>query len=171
MPIFNWIAFAIGILIAIAVKISWRDNSFALWIGILSVVSLILILMIANLIATGYVQEKANELNSWEVISEEELIPLTEEEEEDPIYLVVENERNSTRKQYIYQTKWYEGTDTLNSTEHLVTIVDADFVTPALVIEEIVLDTWWANLFLFDKTINRYNFVLAEYNVLDVQTY
>ena len=170
MPIFVWIAFAIGILIAIAVKISWKDNSFAFWIGILSVVSLILVLMIANLIATGYVQEKANELNSWEVISEEELIPLTEEEE-GPIYLVVENERYSTHKRYIYQTKWYEGTEVLNNTEHLVTIVDADFVTPALVTEEIVVDTWWANLFLFDKTINRNNIVLAEYNVLDVQTY
>ena len=167
MPIFVWIAFAIGILIAIAVKISWKDNSFAFWIGILSVVSLILVLMIANLIATGYVRERANEEKTWEVVCEEELIQLTE----DPIYLVVENEQNSAHKQFVYQTKWYDGTDSLNNTEHLVKIIDADFATPALVTEEIVLDTWWADLFLFNKTFNRYTFVLGEHNILNVQTY
>ena len=170
MPIFIWIALAIGILIAIITKISWRENFLALGFGVISFLSLLLVLMITNIVITGYVQEKANELNSWEVVFEEELIPLTEEEE-GPIYLVIENEHNSTYKRYIYQTKWYEGTDVLNNTEHLVTVVDADFVTPALVTEEIVLDTWWADLFLFDKTINRYTFVLGEHNIFNVQTY
>jgi hypothetical protein len=169
MPICIWIILGIAALAAILVKISWGDNFLSLGFGAIIGLSLLIVLMIANLAVTGWVQEKANELNSWEVVFEEELIPLTEEE--DPIYLVIENEQNSTHKRYIYQTKWYEGTDVLNNTEHLVTIVDADFVTPALVTEEIVVDTWWANLFLFDKTINRYSFVLAEYNVLDVQTY
>lgn len=169
MPIFIWIILGIAVLVAIWLKISWGDNFLSLGFGATVGLALLLILMIANLVVTDCVQEKANELNSWEVVFEEELIPLTEEE--DPIYLVIENEQNSTHKRYIYQTKWYEGTDVLNNTEHLVTIVDADFVMPALVTEEIVLDTWWADFFLFDKTINRYNFVLAEYNVLNVQTY
>ena len=168
MPTFIWVILGIAALVTIWVKISWDDNFLSFGLGATVGLALLLILMIANLVATGCIQEKANELNSWEVVLEEELIPLTEE---DPIYLVIENEQKSTHKQYIYQTKWYEGTDTLNNTEHLVTIVDADFVTPALVTEEIVIDTWWANLFLFDKTFNRYNFVLAEYNVLNVQTY
>ena len=168
MPICVWIILGIAVLVAIWLKISWDDNFLSLGFGATVGLALLLILMIANLVVTDCIQEKANELNSWEVVFEEELIPLTEE---DPIYLVVENEQHSTHKRYIYQTKWYEGTDVLNNTEHLVTIIDADFVTPALVTEEIVLDTWWADLFLFDKTINRYNFILAEYNVLDVQTY
>lgn len=171
MPICIWVILGITALVAIWLKISWGDNFLSIGFGATVGLSLLLILMITNLVVTGSVQEKANELNSWEVVSEEELVPLTDEEEEDPIYLVVENEQYSTHKRYIYQTKWYEGTEVLNNTEHLVTIVDADFVTPALVTEEIVVDTWWANLFLFDKTINRYSFVLAEYNVLDVQTY
>lgn len=170
MPTFIWVILGIAAVVTIWVKISWDDNFLSFGFGAIVGLALLLILMITNLVATGYVQEKANELNSWEVVLEEELIPLTEEEE-DPIYLVIENEQKSAHKQYIYQTKWYEGTDTLNNTEHLVTIVDADFVTPALVIEEIEVDTWWADLFLFDKTFNRYNFVLAEYNVLNVQTY
>ena len=169
MPICVWIALGVAILVAILVKISWRDNFVAFGFGAIAGLSLLLVLMISNVLITGYVRERANEEKTWEVVSEEELVPLTEEE--DPIYLVVENEQYSTHKRYIYQTKWYEGTEVLNNTEHLVTIVDADFVTPALVTEEIVVDTWWANLFLFDKTINRYSFVLAEYNVLDVQTY
>jgi hypothetical protein len=170
MPTVIWIILGIAALVAILIKISWGDNFLSFGIGATAGLFLLLILMIANLVITDCVREKAIELKSWEVVSEEELIPLTDEDE-DPVFLVIENEQYSTHKRYIYQTKWYEGTDVLNNTEHLVTIVDADFVTPALVTEEIVVDTWWANLFLFDKTINRYNFVLAEYNVLEVQTY
>lgn len=169
MPICVWIILGVAVLVAIWLKISWGDNFLSLGFGATVGLALLLILMITNLVVTDCVQEKANELNSWEVVFEEELIPLTEEE--DPIYLVIENEQKSTHKRYIYQTKWYEGTDVLNNTEHLVTIVEADFVTPALVTEEIVLDTWWADLFLFNKTFNRYTFVLGEHNILNVQTY
>lgn len=168
MPICVWIALGVAILVAILVKISWKDNFVAFGFGAIAGLSLLLVLMISNILITGYVRERANEEKAWEVVCEEELIQLTEE---DPIYLVVENEQNSAHKQFVYQTKWYDGTDSLNNTEHLVKIIDADFVTPALVTEEIVLDTWWADLFLFNKTFNRYTFVLGEHNILNVQTY
>ena len=104
----------------------------------------------------------------WEIISEEELLPLTEDEQ---VFLIIEHEQNSTHEKYLYQVYQWEGAQYLNNTENRVKIVYADFVTPALVTETMEINTWWAKLFLGKTEIYRYTFVLADYNILDLQTY
>ena len=77
MPTFIWVILGIAALVTIWVKISWDDNFLSFGLGATVGLALLLILMITNLVATGCIQEKANELNSWEVVLEEELIPVS----------------------------------------------------------------------------------------------
>ena len=167
MPLFFWIALAISTVLGIIC--AFNSDFFAGFaIGafvfiVLLGVCLLITIGIDSSIKTDYMDSK-----QWEIISEEELLPLTEDEQ---VFLIIEHEQNSTHEKYLYQVYQWEGAQYLNNTENRVKIVYADFVTPALVTETMEINTWWAKLFLGKTEIYRYTFVLADYNILDLQTY
>lgn len=167
MPLFIWISIVISVIVGIVCAFK-SDVISGFIIGgftliVLLIVSLFIMIGIDNNIQTKYADSK-----QWEIVSEEELLPLTDDEQ---VFLIIEHEQNSTHKKYLYQVYQWEGAQYLDNTEDVVKIVEADFVTPALVTESMTVDTWWTKLFLGEKEIYRYTFVLADYNILNLQTY
>lgn len=167
MPLFFVISFAVGIIVSIICSFK-SDFITGFLIGGFT---LAVLLVVCALVAVGIgsdLQTKYADSKQWEIISEEELLPLTDDEQ---VFLIVEHEQNSTNEKYLYQVYQWESVQCLNNTENVVKIIYADFVTPAVVTESIVIDTWWAKVFLGEIEIYRYTFVLADYNILNLQIY
>lgn len=167
MPLFFVISAAIGIIVSIICGFK-SDFITGFLIGGLTLAVLLVVCTLVAIGIGGSLQTKYADSKQWEVISEEELLPLTDDEQ---VFLIVEHEQDSTNEKYLYQAYQWEGAQCLNSTENVVEIIYADFVTPAVVTESITIDTWWAKLFLGETKIYRYTFVLADYNILNLQTY
>lgn len=167
MPLFFWISVVVSIIVGIIC--AFKSDVIA---GFIIGGATLVILLIAYLfIAVGMeinIQTKYADSKQWKVISEEELLPLTDDEQ---VFLIVEHEQDSTNEKYLYQVYQWEGAQCLNNTENVVKIIDADFVTPAVVTESMTVNTWWVKLFLGETEIYRYTFVLADYNILNLQTY
>jgi hypothetical protein len=167
MPIFFWISVVVSIIVGVIC--AFKSDAIA---GFIIGGATLVILLIAYLfIAVGMeinIQTKYADSKQWEVISEEELLPLTDDEQ---VFLIVEHEQNSTNEKYLYQAYQWEGAQCLDNTEDVVEIIYADFVTPAVVTESMTVNTWWVKLFLGETKIYRYTFVLADYNILNLQTY
>lgn len=167
MPLFFWISIVVSIIVGIICAF----NSDFIAGFIIGGATLIILLIAWLFIAVGMeinIQTKYTDSKQWEIVGEEELLPLTDDEQ---VFLIVEHEQNSTHEQYLYQVYQWEGAQCLNNTENIVKIVDADFVAPAVVTESMTVDAWWAKLFLGETKIYRYTFVLADYNILNLQTY
>lgn len=167
MPLFFWISIIVSIIVGIIC--AFKSNFTAGFIigGATLVILLIAYLLIVVGMETN-IQTKYADNKQWEIISEEELLPLTDDGQ---VFLIIEHEQNSTHEKYLYQVYQWEGVQYLDNTKNVVKIIYADFVTPALVTESITVDTWWAKLFLGKRKIYRYTFVLADYNILNLQTY
>lgn len=167
MPIFIWISIVVGIIVGIICAFNSDFMTGLLKGGFTLVILLIVYLFIAVGMEIN-IQTKYADSKQWEVISEEELLPLTDDEQ---VFLIVEHEQNSTNEKYLYQAYKWEGAQCLDNTEDRVEIIYADFVTPAVVTESMTVNTWWTKIFFGKTKIYRYTFVLADYNILNLQTY